>query len=105
MLWIIKVILYAISALTLLGGLAALVHAIGTRPDAFPAVDTKSKGFWVIVLALSTLVCTLIGAAALQVSFLGIFYLAGVIAICVYLADVRPRTDEIQGKSWFRKAA
>lgn len=102
---IIKYLLLALTVLTVIGGLAALVHAIVTRPDAFPAVDTKSKAFWVAVLAVSTLVAAVFGASSLLTSMLGLLYLAGVIGICVYLAEVRPRVDEIQGRSWFRKAA
>ncbi len=102
---IIYYLLLAITVLTVIGGLACLVHAIMTRKDAFDAVDTKSKPFWVAVLAISTLVAALFGAGSLLSSFWGLFYLAGVIGICVYLAEVRPRMDEIQGRSWFRKAA
>lgn len=35
-------------------------------------------------------------------SFLGII---GVVAMLVYLVDVRKRVDDIQGKSWFSKKA
>ncbi|AVM01782.1 DUF2516 domain-containing protein [Gordonia iterans] len=107
--WVVNAIVFflllAITAVTVIGGLAALVHAISTRPDAFPAVDTKSKGFWVGILLASTLVAGLLGAQQLLMSPLGLFYLAAVVGISVYLAEVRPRVDEIQGKSWFRKAA
>lgn len=94
-------ILFAVKALAFVGGVAGLIHAIATRPDAFPAIDTKPKGFWVAVLAVSTIAVVLCGL----MSPTSIFFLAGVIGISVYLADVRPRADEIQGKSWFRKAA
>ena len=33
-----------------------------------------------------------------------LLYLVGVVAMLVYLVDVRPRVDSIQGKSWFKKA-
>lgn len=103
--WIVVGVLGAITLLTVVGGLVSLVHAITTRPDAFPAVDQKSKVFWVAVLAVSTLAGALLGAGQVLMSILGLFYLAAVVAICVYLAEVRPRVDDIQGKSWFRKAA
>ncbi|GAA3969958.1 DUF2516 family protein [Gordonia caeni] len=118
--WVVNLFIFylmlVVTGVTLIGGAAALVHAIATRPDAFPAVDTKSKGFWVAILAVSTVVAGLLGVLRLlslpviasgQVltSFTGLLFLAAVIGICVYLAEVRPRVDDIQGRSWFRKAA
>ncbi len=118
--WIVNVIIFAvllvITVLSFVGGVASLIHAVVTRPDAFPAVDTKSKGFWIGVLAASTLATGLFGvfrllalpivaSSLVLTSFSGLIFLAGVVGISVYLAGVRPRIDEIQGRSWFRKAA
>ncbi|GAB2641122.1 hypothetical protein GCM10027169_06520 [Gordonia jinhuaensis] len=86
--------------LTIVGGVAAvvaLVHAISQRPDAFTAVDKQSKKFWVIVLALAAVFIWIFGA----ISLLGII---GIVAVLVYLVDVRPRVDSIQGRHWFRKS-
>ncbi|MBD1319762.1 DUF2516 family protein [Gordonia hankookensis] len=88
-------------ALTVIAGVAsavALVHAALQRSDAFPAVDRQSKVIWVAILAAATLFIWLFGA----VNFLG---LIGVVAMLVYLVDVRPRIDDIQGKRWFSKKA
>ncbi|WAC53871.1 DUF2516 family protein [Gordonia sp. SL306] len=88
-------------ALTVIAGVAsavALVHAALQRSDAFPAVDRQSKVIWVAILAAATLFIWLFGA----VNFLG---LIGVVAMLVYLVDVRPRVDDIQGKRWFSKKA
>ena len=85
--------------LTLVAGVAAavaLLHAALQRKDAFPAVDRQSKVIWVSILAAATLFIWLFGA----VNFLGII---GVVAMLVYLVDVRPRVDDIQGKRWFSK--
>ncbi|MGC4934277.1 DUF2516 family protein [Gordonia sp. DT30] len=85
--------------LTVVAGVAAvvaLVHASIQRKDAFPAVDKQSKVIWVALLAAATLFIWLFQAPTL-------FYLIGVVAVIVYLVDVRPRVDEIQHKSWFRK--
>lgn len=85
--------------LTLAAGVAAavaLLHAALQRKDAFPAVDRQSKVIWVSILAAATLFIWLFGA----VNFLGII---GVVAMLVYLVDVRPRVDDIQGKRWFSK--
>ncbi|MGK2319483.1 DUF2516 family protein [Gordonia rhizosphera] len=87
--------------LTVAAGVAsavALVHAAIQRSDAFPAVDRQSKVIWVSILAGATLFIWVFGA----VGFLGII---GVVAMLVYLVDVRPRVDAIQGKSWFGKKA
>ncbi|MDL9945397.1 DUF2516 family protein [Gordonia sp. ABSL11-1] len=87
--------------LTVVAGVAsavALVHAALQRSDAFPAVDRQSKVIWVSILAVATLFIWLFGA----VNFLG---LIGVVAMLVYLVDVRPRVDDIQGKRWFSKRA
>lgn len=96
----------AITLLTAVAGVVALIHAVLTRADAFPAVDAKSKGFWVAVLAVSTF-ATLFYAGVSQ--FFGplalMIFVAAAVAICVYLAEWRPRLDAVQGKSWFRKAA
>ncbi|MYR07028.1 DUF2516 family protein [Gordonia sp. SID5947] len=88
-------------ALTVIAGVAsavALLHAALQRSDAFPAVDRQSKVIWVAILAAATLFIWLFGA----VNFLG---LIGVVAMLVYLVDVRPRIDDIQGKRWFSKKA
>ncbi|MEE4022041.1 DUF2516 family protein [Gordonia sp. PKS22-38] len=87
--------------LTLVAGVAAavaLIHAAMQRKDAFPAVDRQSKVIWVSILAAATLFIWLFGA----VNLLGII---GVVAMLVYIVDVRPRVDEIQGKRWFSKRA
>ncbi|MFT3716745.1 MAG: DUF2516 family protein [Gordonia sp. (in: high G+C Gram-positive bacteria)] len=96
----------AIYLITALAGLVSLVHVIFTRPDAFTAIDTKSKGFWIAVLAISTLVAAFSGEVAMIFGPLAfMIFIAAMVGIIVYLVEIRPRTDEIQGKSWFRKAA
>lgn len=75
-------------------GVFTFVHAVRQRPDAFTAVDKLTKGKWLGIIAAATLVMLLFK----PVSFIGIF---GVVAVCVYLADVRPKVDEIQrGPRW-----
>ncbi|WP_299573413.1 DUF2516 family protein [uncultured Williamsia sp.] len=85
--------------LTVVGGAAALlalVHAATQRPDAFPAVDRQSKVIWVSILVVGALFIWFFGL----LSFLGII---GIVAVLIYLVDVRPRVDSIQNKRWFRK--
>lgn len=88
--WILLILqLVAIAA-----AVFALFHALRQRKDAFTAVDKLSKPIWLGILAVA-LVCLLFTGA---VGFLGII---AVVAIGVYLVDVRPRVDEIQrGPRW-----
>ncbi|QIS24690.1 DUF2516 family protein [Nocardia terpenica] len=82
--------------LAALGGtIFALVHAIRQRPDAFTAVDKLSKPIWVTILGVALAFLLL---AKTPVGLLGI---AAVVATGVYLADVRPKVDEVQrGPRW-----
>ncbi|KJR07358.1 DUF2516 family protein [Gordonia sihwensis] len=96
---------YILLAITVIAGVTAvvaLVHAAITRPDAFTAVDAQTKTFWVAVLAVSTLLIWLVQAS---LGFGLMFFLAAITAVLVYVVDVRVRTDEILGRSWFRKNA
>lgn len=86
-------ILEALSLVAVAGGVFALVHAIRQRQDAFTAVNKLTKPIWIGILAASILVLLV----SPLIGFLG---LAGVIAISVYLVDVRPRVDEIQKPRW-----
>ncbi|WP_306363150.1 DUF2516 family protein [Nocardia sp. CC227C] len=74
--------------------LFALIHAVRQRPDAFTAVDKLSKPAWVGILC---------GALLFLLIAQGFFLLMiiAVIASGVYLADVRPKVDEVQrGPRW-----
>lgn len=88
---------YVMDALWVLGlgaGAYTFVHALRQRPDAFTAVDKLTKNKWLGIIGAATLVMLVFK----PVSFIGIF---GVVAVCVYLADVRPKVDEIQrGPRW-----
>lgn len=72
----------------------ALVHAALQRPDAYTATDKLTKPVWLLILAIS---------AALTSILVFVFGVLGmVIAACaagVYLVDVRPKLLEVQGKS------
>ncbi|ORI24047.1 DUF2516 family protein [Rhodococcus sp. 1168] len=78
-----------------LGGAAyAVFHAVRQRPDAFTAVDKLTKPVWLAILIVALLVIFVFGA----INFIG---LIGVVAVCVYLIDVRPKVDSIQrGPRW-----
>lgn len=71
----------------------ALVDCALRKPDAFPAAERRSKGFWLLLTGLSAV-------TALVASPIGIFGLAGLVVALVYLLDVRPRLIEVE--SWRR---
>ncbi|MGW4371177.1 DUF2516 family protein [Nocardia takedensis] len=73
----------------------ALIHAIRQRPDAFTAVDKQTKPIWLAILGVALLLLLLSPAG------LGLLAFIAIIATGVYLADVRPKVDEIQrGPRW-----
>lgn len=88
-------VLLAIKWVFVAVGVFAFVHAVRQRADAFTAVDKLTKNKWLGITAGGTVVIALLGA----ISFIGII---GVVAVLVYLADVRPKVDEIQhgGQRW-----
>ena len=70
----------------------AFVHALKTRPDAFVAAGKRTKQFWMAV----TGVAILLGFVSL--GGLGLLAILGVVAAGVYLADVRPAVETVQGR-------
>lgn len=70
----------------------SFVHAAMQRPDAYTATDKLTKPVWLAILGISALLCLVLG-----VSVLGMTIAA--VASGVYLADVRPKLLEVQGKS------
>ncbi|MDL9936918.1 DUF2516 family protein [Gordonia sp. ABSL1-1] len=91
-----NLILWALTVIAGVAAVVALVHAAIQRPDAFPAIDRQSKVIWVALLTGAALFIWFFQAPSL-------LYIIGVVAMLVYLVDVRPRIDDIQGKSWFSK--
>ncbi|MCQ4120844.1 DUF2516 family protein [Rhodococcus tibetensis] len=91
---IVSVILLVIRIVALGGAAFALIHAARQRKDAFTAVDKLSKPIWLSILAVAFLVLLLFPAVQL-------FGIVAVVAVCVYLVDVRPRVDDVQrGPRW-----
>ncbi|RJO76585.1 DUF2516 family protein [Nocardia panacis] len=76
----------------------ALIHAVRQRADAFTAVDKLTKPIWSGILTAATLVLVAMLFLGFSLPFLGLF---AIIATGIYLADVRPKVDEIQrGPRW-----
>lgn len=86
-------VLFALTIAALAVEVFALVHALKTRQDAFVAAGKRTKNFWLGV----TGVACLLGFVALGggLLFLGII---GFVAAGVYLADVRPAVESVQGR-------
>ncbi|MET0197568.1 MAG: DUF2516 family protein, partial [Rhodococcus fascians] len=80
--------------IALAGAAYAVFHAVRQRPDAFTAVDKLTKPVWLGILVVALLVIFAFG-----INFIG---LIGIVAVCVYLVDVRPKVDSIQrgGSRW-----
>ena len=70
----------------------AFVHALKTRPDAFVAAGKRTKNFWLAVTGVATLL------GFVSMGGLGLFAILGVVAAGVYLADVRPAVETVQGR-------
>jgi len=79
----------------LVGAVYAIVHAVRQRPDAFTAVNKLTKPIWLGILIVAALIL-------LATSPVGLLGIIAVVAVCVYLVDVRPRVDDIQhgGSRW-----
>jgi hypothetical protein len=68
----------------------AFVNAAMQRPDAYTAADKLTKPVWLIILGMATLLSFVLGVTGMVIA---------AVAAGVYLADVRPKLLEIQGKS------
>lgn len=96
--FIAVLILQVISWAGALAGGFAFVHALTQRADAFTAVDRKTKPIWLAITAAGTVAMLLFGFGGAGT----LFWLAGIVAVLVYIVDVRPKLIEVQrgGKSW-----
>lgn len=70
----------------------AFIDAAVRRADAYRAADKQNKGFWLIILGIAAVVMKLFPI----LSFLPVI---GLVAVIVYMVDVRPAVREISGRS------
>ncbi|MDR7302323.1 DUF2516 family protein [Haloactinomyces albus] len=78
-------------------GVYAFGHAAMQRADAFTAADKLSKPAWLGITGGGMLVLGLSQGPGGGM----IFWVAGLVAVLVYLVDVRPKVTEVQrGSSW-----
>ena len=79
----------------IVAGLYAFVHAIRQRSDAFTAAEKQTKPIWAGITGVGALLLVFLQGP------LNFLWLVGIIAVLVYLVDVRPRVVEIQqGPRW-----
>lgn len=81
-----------------LAGLFAFVHAVLQRADAYSAADRKTKPVWLGITGASTAAMALFPFYSAGT----MFWMAGLVAVLVYLVDVRPKLIEVQrgGRNW-----
>jgi Protein of unknown function (DUF2516) len=96
--WVVEILYW----LAVPVGLFAFIHAALQRADAYTATDKLTKPAWLgitggatAVLVLSVLVLSAPGG------FLMILWLIALVAVLVYLVDVKPAVTEVQrGPRW-----
>jgi hypothetical protein len=80
-----------VSLALFLFALFAFVDAAIRRDDAYRAADKNTKAFWLIILGIAAVVMKLFSV----LSFLPII---GLVAVIVYMVDVRPAVREVSGR-------
>ena len=83
---VLQFVSWAASAATIY----AFVNAAMQRSDAYPAADKLTKPAWLAILGVAGLLSWVLGVTGMVIA---------AVAAGVYLADVRPKLLEIQGKS------
>jgi Protein of unknown function (DUF2516) len=78
-------------------GLFAFIHALLQRADAFTAIDRLTKPAWLGITGGGTAALFLFSFG----DFTLMFWMAGLVAVLVYIVDVRPKLIEVQrGQRW-----
>lgn len=83
---VLDVLFWAVLAVTVY----AFVHAARQRPDAYTAAGKLTKPVWLAILGVAALLSLVLGVTGVVIA---------AVAAGVYLADVRPKLLEVQGKS------
>ena len=87
---LVGTVLFVVQIAVLIMALYAVVHAALQRPDAYTAAEKLTKPVWLIILGAGILVELVLGITGVAIA---------AVAAGVYLADVRPKLLEVQGKS------
>ncbi len=83
---VLDVLFWAVLAATVY----AFVNAAMQRQDAYTAADKLTKPVWLVILGGAALLSWVLGVTGMVIA---------AVAAGVYLADVRPKLLEVQGKS------
>ncbi len=91
-------VLKSLYGLAILVGLFTVIHAALQRADAYTATDKLTKPAWLGITGGGTVALMLCRP---WVSGWLIFWLIGLVAVLVYLVDVKPAVTEVQrGPRW-----
>jgi hypothetical protein len=88
-------ILWGIGLLAIPVGGYAFIHALMQRADAFQAADKLTKPAWGGITGASLLVLIVFNQGL--GSFGSLFWLAALVAVLVYIVDVKPAIVGVQG--------
>lgn len=88
-------VLWAIWLLAIPVGGYAFVHALMQRADAFTAADKLTKPAWLGITGASVLVLIVFQGGPRSSGTL--FWLAALVAVLVYIVDVKPAVVGVQG--------
>jgi hypothetical protein len=88
-------ILFGLWLLAIPVGGYAFVHALTQRADAFTAADKLSKPAWLGITGASLLVLIIFQGGPRSSG--GLFWLAALVAVLVYIVDVKPALVRVQG--------
>ena len=83
-------ILWLLTIVVLVAEIFAFVDSLTHKPEAYVASGKQTKVFWALLLGIAAVITFSIG-------FLRLFGLIGVVAVIVYLVDVRPALRAIRG--------
>ncbi len=72
----------------------AFVHALRQRADAFTAVGKLTKNAWLGITGVALLLLILVRSGPMSSG--AIFWLASIVAVLVYLVDVKPAVVGVQ---------
>ena len=89
--WVLRVIW----VLTIPVGVYAFVHAVRQRADAFTAADKLTKPAWLGITGASLLVLVVFPDGPMSSGAL--FWIAALVAVLVYIVDVKPAVIGVQG--------
>jgi hypothetical protein len=88
-------VLFGVWLLAIPVGGYAFVHALMQRRDAFTAADKLTKPAWLGITGASLLVLIVFQYGPRSSGAL--FWIAGLVAVLVYIVDVRPAVAHVQG--------